>query len=52
MYIKHSLWELAEVPRIFLILVIDHMPVRFVGFDTLQTQTVEIEQEVISAAAN
>lgn len=42
-YIKYSLWELAEVSRIFLVLVIDHMPVRFVGFDTLQRQTVEIE---------
>lgn len=37
----HLLWELAEVSRILLVLVIDYMPVRFVGFDALQKQTVE-----------
>lgn len=38
--ITHSLWELAEVSRILLVLVIDHMPVGLVGFDTLQRQKV------------
>lgn len=33
---KHSLWELTEVSRILLILVVDHMPVGLVGFETLQ----------------
>lgn len=50
--IMHLLWELAEVSRIFLVLVIDHMPVRFVGFDALQKQTVDRVWEVISTAAN
>lgn len=50
--IIHLLWELAEVSRIFLVLVIDHMPVRFVGFDALQKQTVERVWEAILTAAN
>lgn len=46
----HLLWELAEVSRIFLVLVIDHMPVRFVGFDALQKQTVESAWVILTAA--
>ena len=45
---KHSLWELTEVPGILLILVIDHMPVGLVRFDTLQAQKMRKGWGVIS----